>query len=1126
MTSWTLILRSLRFHARSHLGTVLGAAVGTAALVGALVVGDSVRGSLRDMALARLGRADTAMMSGDRFFRAQLEDEIHPSEKSLAAAVLELPGMAVSEDGTARANHVQILGVDGKFWQLANQSPGLGDLSADDLALNDALATQLRVKAGDTVLLRIEKPSLLSRDAPISPQEDLSVAFRLKVRAVVSDAQFGRFSLQANQAAPFDAFVNLARLEQKVNQAGRANLLLCATGDNGSGRASTAEAEHSLREHWELPDGELELRALPEAGGFELRSDRVFLDPAAVESARGAIKDAEPIITYFVNRISSPPFRTPYSMVTAMGEPVVPADMRDNEILVNNWLAEDMELQPGETISLTYYVIGNGRALEERTNSFKVRGIVPMSGPAGDRTLMPDFPGLAQAESSRDWDAGFPIDLKQIRDKDEQYWKEYRGTPKAFVTLAAGKQMWANRFGEYTAVRFPLDSSGETLESVGKVIRQHLDPASFGLSFQPVREQALAASSQATDFGGLFIGFSFFLIVAALLLMALLFQFGLEQRTSEIGTLLALGFRARQVRRLLLWEGAALAMVGGIIGALGGIFYAKAMLLGLRTVWRSAVGTSSLHYHATPETLAMGTLAGVVVAVLTIWLALRRQGRRPARELLAEGASGERGWSSFRSGTKDRGWRKNAGLWIGTVSAITALGLIVTAIAKNETSSADTFFCAGALLLIQGLGFSAAWLAMAASRDGGKSETAGKKQHLTLGRLGVRGCARRRKRSLATIGLLASGVFLIVAVGAFRIDANANPSFRSSGTGGFELFGESTLPITYDLNGKSGRDFYGLNSPEMKLARVVGFRVHDGDEASCLNLNRAQTPRLLGVNPKALEDRQAFTFTKQIDATPDSKDWGLLQGKVQKSSSGVDEIPAIGDENSILWAMGKKVGDTVDYTDEHGRAFKLRLVGALANSVLQGSLIIDEAEFVKRFPGESGYRMFLLDVPSKQVTQVSATMTRALQDEGLELTPTTRRLDAFNAVQNTYLSTFQVLGGLGLLLGSAGLGVVVLRNVQERRGELGLMLAVGFRRRALDRLVLSEHGALLALGLCVGLIAAAIGVLPALLSPAARIPYGSLAVTLAAVLLNGLLWTWLATRFALRGRLLDALKNE
>ena len=1100
MNVWTLILRSLRFHVRAHLGVVLGAAVGSAALVGALVVGDSVRESLRDLALARLGRVNLALASNDRLFRAQLADEMSPTTN--LAAVLQLPGTASAQDGSARANHVQILGVAESFWKLANQPPSLGDLPADAVVMNEALAEQLKVKVGDAILLRVQKPSLLSRDAPISSQSDLSVALRLKLQAIVSDAQFGRFSLQASQIAPFNAFVNLAQLQEKVGQSGRANLLLAASGQS-SQTPSASAANQLLAAHWQLADAELALRELPANAGVELRSSRVFLDPSVVAAARQISPTPQPILTYFVNELRSPPFITPYSMVTAMGAPIVPGDMRDDEILINDWLAEDLHAKLGELLVLTYYVIGNGRASEERQQEFRIHGLVPLSGAAADRGLMPDFPGLAEADSSSDWDAGFPIQLKRIRPKDEQYWKEHRGTPKAFITLAAGEKMWANRFGNYTAIRFP--PAAGTLESIRDALLKNIIPTSVGLGFQPVREQALAASSQAVDFGGLFIGFSLFLIVAALLLMGLLFQFGLEQRAKEIGTLLALGFRPRQVRRLFLCEGAMLALAGGIIGAVGGIAYAKAMLFGLATIWRGAVGTSALQYHASLPTLVLGTTASTVVGTLTIWLTLRRQARRPARELLASGAEEKLSLE-----------KRSRGIWIGLVAAIFAVGLISAAVWKGDTSSAETFFSAGALLLIAGLGFSAAWLA-----------AAGQAGRFTLAGLGLRGCGRRRKRSLATIGLLACGIFLIVAIGAFRIDANQDAQKRSSGTGGFTLIGESALPVTYDLKTRAGREFYGLNSPLMKDVRVVPFRVHDGDEASCLNLNRAQKPRLLGVNAAALQQRQAFTFAQVMKGVPEGSGWQLLQSNSNGLPSQAEaEVPAIGDQNSILWAMGKKVGDTVDYTDAHGRPFKLRLVGAVANSILQGSLIIDEAEFVKRFPDESGYRLFLFDAPPNTMTELSALLTRALQDVGLELTPATQRLNAFNAVQNTYLSTFQVLGALGLLLGSAGLGVVVLRNVQERRGELGLLRAVGFRRRALHWLVLSEHGALLGLGLGVGVLAAAVGVLPALLAPGAQIPYGSLAVTLGAVLLNGLIWTWLATRFALRGKLLDALRNE
>jgi ABC-type antimicrobial peptide transport system permease subunit len=171
--------------------------------------------------------------------------------------------------------------------------------------------------------------------------------------------------------------------------------------------------------------------------------------------------------------------------------------------------------------------------------------------------------------------------------------------------------------------------------------------------------------------------------------------------------------------------------------------------------------------------------------------------------------------------------------------------------------------------------------------------------------------------------------------------------------------------------------------------------------------------------------------------------------------------------------------------------------------------------------------MFLIDVPSNMpLTNVAAVLSRGLRDVGLELTPATQRLAAFNAVQNTYLNTFQILGGLGLLLGSAGLGVVVLRNVLDRRAEFGLLQALGFRGRLLQRLVLSEHGALLLLGLAIGIGAAFVAVVPVLLAPGAKIHAVALLATLAGVLFSGLISTWLATRLALRGHLLEALRNE
>ncbi|MFN3408618.1 MAG: FtsX-like permease family protein, partial [Limisphaerales bacterium] len=1030
--------------------------------------------------------------------------------KAVVAPALLLPASAVRTDGLARVNQVNLLGVKESFWRLAPARPAFDAIQPGHVVLNRALARSLGItEAGAEVLIRTRSPSALALDSALSAREAGAVALRLRVQAVVEDGRLGAFSLRQSATPTANAFVRLEELAEAAGCPGRANLgpagMLADALPVPENLVANANAE--LARAFTLADSESALEKVPQAEQLELRTPRVFLDPPVVQAALAADTNALPLLTYLANLITAGTNAAPYSMVTAAGAPWTPPGLRDDEIVLNQWLAEDLQAKPGDRVTLVYYDPESGARLTERTNTFRVHSIVPMEMPWADRTLMPPFPGIEKAETTADWDTAFPL-VHPIRPQDDDYWTEWRGTPKAFVTLAAGQKMWANRFGDLTAIRFPVptDQAGETFRAaLEKKILATLKPEALGLRFEPVREQALKAAEQSQDFGGLFIGFSLFVIVAALLLMALLFQFSLEQRTAEIGTLLALGFMPNQVRRLFLREGAALALLGGVLGTLGGIGYARVMLHGLTTLWSDAVGGSALKFFVTPQTLVIGLLASTGVAVFTLWLALRKQARQPARALLV---GEDAGWKM--AGGEARRVRSTA---IASGALIAAVGLVGWTLAKGDTTNAGAFFGAGALVLIAGLSFFNARLAR---RDPPSSLL-----HLPSTRtLALRGLARRRSRSVATAAMLASGAFLIVSIGVFRLDANRDATKRTSGTGGFALIGESTMPVVADLNTRAGREVFALEETDFADVNFVQFRVRAGDEASCLNLNRAQKPRLLGVNPDSLAGR--FTFAKGAG-------WSALRGDPAHQPdllARTDEVPAIGDAASIQWAMGKKVGDTLDYVDERGQPFRVRIVGAVANSILQGQLVIDEAEFVRRFPGESGYKFFLIDAPTNRVADVSARLSRALQDVGLELTPAPRRLAQFNAVQNTYLGTFQILGGLGLLLGSAGLGIVVLRNVLERRGELAVLLAVGWRRGAVNRLVLREHLALLGLGLALGLAAAVVAVLPAALTPGAEFPWLTLGLTLAAVLANGVAWTWLATRAALRGELLAALRNE
>ncbi len=1100
MTGATLARRSLAFYWRSHLGTIAGAAIATAVLTGALLVGDSVRGSLRSMALARLGKVDFALASGDRLFRSDLAGEMQGHVSGLqATSLLQLPGTASNPGASARANQVQVNGVTEGFWKLANAQVN-ATLTDNTVWINQPLAQHLQARQGETILLRVPRISHLSRDAPLTPEEDATVALRLQVSRILTDEEFGRFGLAASQVPPFNAFVPLTYLQQQVKATNQANLLLAQA-------PRLDGVEDAFRSSFTLADAQLALTPVTNQNSVELRTSRVFLDAPVAEAAL-QVTNARPVLTYFVNRLqlaSQPTRTTPYSMVSA-ATGITPPDLQDDHIVINQWLADDLQAKIGDQIDLTYFVMGLMRDLVERTNSFRIRGIVPMQLPYTDKNLMPDFPGMTEAANCRDWDTGFPINTSAIRDKDEDYWHKFRGAPKAFVTLAAAQQMWSNRFGNLTSVRFPTASDPDAAK-IRAALLTHLPPSSLGMRFQPIGEIALRASAGAQDFGGLFLGFSFFLVAAALLLMALLFRFALEQRGTEIGTLLALGFAPKKVRRLLLWEGLGLAAIGGTVGVMGAVLYAKAMLWGLRTIWSDAVAGSALSYYGTTGTLVTGWFTGILVALITIAWGLRREGKRPARELLVEGFEEE-----FIPADSARP-KSQKSLWAGMAAIALALSLAVYGLMKPAESDADLFFSAGALVLLGGLFLTASLIR---SLDNSTAT-----ESLTLTGMGFRNVSRRRKRSRAAVALLASGAFLITSIGAFRLDAGKDAGSRSSGTGGFALLAESSLPVVQNLNVKAGRDFYNLTGAELAEVRIVPFRVLTGEDASCLNLNRAERPRLLGVNAQALNERKAFTFSDVEKGVPRDNPWLLLD-----RDFGSDSVPAIGDAASIQWALGKKLGESIDYVDASGHKFRVRLVAAVANSILQGSLIISEKQFVKRFPTEPGYRMFLIDAPSKNAETLASTLSKAMQDVGLEVTSAQERLNALNAVQNTYLGTFQMLGGLGLLLGTVGLGIILLRNVFERRSEFALLLAVGFRKPSLRWLILSEHAGLLLLGLAIGVAAAIVAVLPSLLAPGRNVPLLQLAFTLAAVLACGLIWTLLAAARALQAPLLPALRNE
>lgn len=1119
MTIWRLVWRSAMHDRRALSGTFAGIVLAAMVLVGALIVGDSVRQTLRSAALARLGTVESAMITGDRFVRTELAKMIEQRDPTRRLApVLQLQGVASTTDRSRRALNIVVCGVESRFFSMAPRPDSLPALRDGEALLSERLAAQLAVGPGETIVLRVSRPSALSRDLTFAATDDAVLALRVTVAGIAGDAQFGRFSLTADQTPPFNVFVPLDWLARQAEQPGRVNLLLAAFSGAADEPPGPLLDEH-VKAVWTAADLGLEQRDSPADAAIEWRTPRVFLDAPIVLAATEIEPRSVGVLTYFVNEMRHGERATPYSTVAGIGaiarggplpEPwraIVPDSLGDEEIILTHWAADDLAAAAGDTVELTYFALEAGRMLAQRSATFRVAGVIDQTGPAADPDLMPDIPGLSDSADCRDWNPGIPINLERIRDKDEAYWDEFRGAPKAFITLAAAQKLWANRFGDLTAIRVPPDSplSAESL-------MRRLDPASFGFSFAPVREAALAAANPTTDFGGLFIGLSLFLIASAALLAGLLFAFAVNRRARQVGTVLAVGWTPNTVRGWLAREALLVAVAGTIIGAALGVAYSALLLELLSTIWRSAVAGATLTLHVSPMSIGLGAALALAAAMTAMHFAARTLLRERTIRLL----KGELGPTD----AADR-VRRGGIATIGAATSLIGAGIALALGAQADRGGAvAAFFAGGALLLVCGI--LTARLALMCLLAGG-GETA-----LSAWRIAAQSAARRPGRSTACIALLACGCFLVVAVGMNRLNS-PEPGRRDSGAGGFALLAQSSLPLLVDLNDPATRQTLNLDAELFADVSVVPLRVRGGDEASCLNLNRAQQPRILGVIPSELSDRGAFRFASMLKRDMRIDPWTALGDYAPSSFDQFyhsEVIPAIVDQASMMWAMHKGLGDIIWYDNDRGERVGLQLVGALSNSILQGSLIISERDFERHFPSQSGHGMLLIDAAPQRAEAVAAALTRSLEDVGLEVVSTAQRLAEFNAVQNTYLAVFQVLGGLGLIIGTAGLAMVVLRNVSDRRGELALLIAVGFTPKALRRLLLLEHGLLLLLGVACGVAAAIAAVWPAIQQSATA---GSAATTLliiALVALFGLFWVTLATRFSLRGSLLDALRQE
>ncbi len=1064
MHSLRLIFRTLAHYPWSGLATAAGMAIATAVIIGALIVGDSLTRSLVKIVDFRLGQTTHSLTAGERLITGNLARSLNRQTGIITTPVLKSEAILTVQGTELRLNNIQVWGVDSTFTFFTG-SDIYKEIKPGEIIINDNTAARLGLRAGDELMLLMRTIGPIPPNTPFVSDEGQTVARRMRISRIVERMDGGHFSTETTQTTPYNVFVNYDWLNRVMGLKDRCNLVLINTD------GKNIDLHGTIKQIVRAEDMGLKLEQ--SENHWLIRSERVFIDSILSTKIRNIFPEAQPTLSYFANSFRFGNKSTPYSFVNATNR--FP-QLQPGNIFINRWMADDLKVMVGDSVEMEFFEVGLMRNLQLRKTFFKVQEIVSMDNAIPDKTLIPHLPGLTDAGSCRDWNAGIPIDLETIRAKDEDYWREYKGTPKAWIALEEGQQLWGNRFGNLTSLEIKTTATREKLSSL---LGTSIDPFLVEYMLRPVREEGITAARGGVDFGQLFAGMGIFIIAAGLMLTVLLLQFSLLQRQKQWQLFSSLGFGRKLTYRIIFGEALILVCISAIFGTLLSIVYSKAVFWGLNQLWYDMVRTKVLTLYFDPLLIAGGIIISSIAALSVVYFSLKKSVRQQSNPQLKTDET-----KKFHHN------KKPALILLRVTTFLTILSLCFAIF----TGGIFHWFIAGISLLINLLLMAHKLIYFPAEKPS---------ENLTPKLLSLLNLQRNPVRSFSITALLASGAFLILVLAANRKDMSIDPNDMTGGTGGFSYVAETTIPILRDLNNLEVKSEFHL--PED--ATIVSFLSTYDDNASCHNLNRVANPRIIATNTVNLEGR--FRFVAKHPFLDAERPWTSLSKTID---TGI--IPVVADQTVMQWGLGKQVGDTLFYSNYPGETLKLLLVGALNNTVLQGNVIMDISHFNRHFPATDGASLFLIgsDHTSDFHTEEFAI---AFRDYGWIMEKSNERLAAFNSVENTYLSVFFLLGALGILLGTVGFAVMMAKTMLERRIETKLYQTLGFSNKMIFNFYFREYVSLFAGGMFIGIIPALIASMPVFMAGFHNVSPLFLLITVVALLVNGIGWTALITSLTL-----------
>ena len=861
--------------------------------------------------------------------------------------------------------------------------------------INQALLKELGQDNPDAIVLRLPASGLIPSGS-LFVSENYTTSMRLAFDGIADVDEGGNSSLKNEQLIPLNIFVNREELAEAMEIKGKINLIL----------SNKKIASDELNSTWNYSLSGLSINH--KESFTEITSDRAFLQEDVVEAITRNNQKPNRLFSYLANTIEHNEKSIPYSFVTALDR-YKEETLQKNEVILSDYSARRLQTKQGDTIQLTYFTSQDLKTLKTETITLQVKKIVPLEELQEDSTLSTDFPGLSDVERCTDWDSDLPIDMNLITDEDEKYWELYKSTPKAIIAYDAVANSWGNSYGNATAIRL-ADKEPEL-----STLRAEM----FGIQLIHPQDAALYSAKNGVDFSSLFLSLGFFIIVSAMLLMLIPLSEMLYQRRHEIALLKALGYTRKRVTRILWMESAPVVFLFSVAGVIAGLLYTTITMWLLGNVWKGATHTDGFSVYPSITTVVLGLLIGIC---LSLWL-LRITIARSLKEKK----------SDIRE-KKQSLKRKRIFVIISSLLAVGAIGINFLFL-----QSVTLFVIAGIILI----GTATLWGDYLICRN-----RASAPNDFHTGKLIWNTLFANKKQAILSFLTLAIGVFIVFSVGLNR-KGFADSSQLKTGTGGYSLWCETSVPIYHNMATQSGQEKLSLTALPDDTEILQCLR-YSADDASCLNLNKVATPTVLGIDMNALS-----TSDFQVAQSLHLSDREEVFEQMRTKNGPI--YPALVDATVLTWSLMINLGDTLWYEGNRGQTVGIQLIGTLANSIFQGNILIDRSLFSEIWKETTGSEVVLLKTKEAEKEDIKALLSQALNEYGIRVTTTNDRLKQFNTVTDTYLTIFLTLGGLGLLLGIMSFIIVIRKNLSTRRHEIDLYRTLGFTDNKIAQILYKEN---------------------------------------------------------------------